>query len=90
MNIRSLRLGAAALATVALAACNKPADAPVTDSANAANATQSMPATPTDSMVKPDSVAIKPMIDSAKPTTDSAKPIAPATSMPVPEAPKKP
>jgi hypothetical protein len=88
MTMRSLRLGAAALATVALAACNKPADKPVIDSTNPANATQSMPATPVDSTVKPDSIAPKPATDSAKPmtTTDSAKP------MPAPAAPatKKP
>jgi hypothetical protein len=88
MTMRFLRLGAAALATVALAACNKPADQPVIDSTNPANATQSMPATPVDSSVKPDSVAPKALIDSAKPmpTTDSAKP----TTAPAAPATKKP
>ena len=74
MNIRTLRISAAAFATVALVACNKPANTPaVPDSAAPANATPTV-ATPTDSTVKTDTTAPKSLPDSAKPATDSAKP----------------
>ncbi len=70
MNIRSMRLSAAALATIALAACTKPADKPaVTDSTAPANATPTV----VDSSVKADSVAPKPVTDSARPAVDSAR-----------------
>ncbi len=73
MTIRSFTL--AAFATVALAACNKPADTPaVIDSAAPANATPTI-ATPTDSTLKADSLAPKPVLDSSKPATHSAKPV---------------
>ena len=75
MTNRSLRLGAAALATVAFAACNKPADTPVTDSTNPAAATQSVPAVPTtDSVTKVDSAARKPAMDSAMPMPKTVQP----------------
>ncbi len=74
MTIRTLRLSAAALATVALVACNKPADTPaVSDSSAPANATPTV-AAPTDSAVKTDSTTPQVKPDSAKPTADSAKP----------------
>jgi hypothetical protein len=74
MTIRTLRISAAALATVALVACNKPANTPaVPDSSAPANATPTV-STPTDSTVKPDSTAPKAKPDSAKPIADSAKP----------------
>ena len=72
MTIRTLRLGAAALTTLALAACSKAAVTPKTDSTTAANATQTV-TTPVDSSVnidssaKKDSSAPKPAVDSAKP-----------------------
>lgn len=66
MTIRTLRLGAAAVATLALAACTKAAETPKTDSTTAANATQTV-TTPIDSSVKVDSSAPKPAVDSAKP-----------------------
>ena len=68
MTIRTLRLGAAAVATLALAraACTKAAEIPKTDSTAAANATQTV-TTPIDSSVKVDSSAPKPAVDSAKP-----------------------
>lgn len=73
MTIRSFTL--AAFATVALVACNKPADTPaVSDSAAPANATPTI-ATPTDSALKADSLAPKPPMDSSKPATDTAKPV---------------
>jgi hypothetical protein len=75
MTSRTLRFGAAVLASVALVACNKPADKPVTDSTGAASATPSV-GTPTDSSIKIDSTAPKATVDSAKPKVDSAKPAA--------------
>jgi hypothetical protein len=75
MNFRSMRLGAAALVTVAFAACSKPADTPaVIDSA--ANATQTV-APAIDSAAKVDS-AVKPAVtkpDSAKPIVDTPAPV---------------
>ena len=67
MTIRTPRLGAALLATIALAACAKPSDKPVTDTTAAAHATPTVVA-PTDS------TAPKPSVDSARPATDSTKP----------------
>jgi hypothetical protein len=74
MTIRTITL--AAFATVALAACTKPADRPVSDSALPTNATPTV--MPTDSVApvdsaKPDSTSPKPMTDSAKPTVDSTR-----------------
>lgn len=65
MTSRTLRIAAAALATVALAACNKATETPKADSTAAANATQTT--MPVDSSLKIDSTAPKPTIDSAKP-----------------------
>ncbi|MCC7052833.1 MAG: hypothetical protein IT355_06160 [Gemmatimonadaceae bacterium] len=77
MTNRTLRLGAAALVTVALAACAKPADKPtVVDSA--ANATQTVVPT-SDSTAKVDS-ALK--VDSTAPTTE--------TKLPTPDTATKP
>jgi hypothetical protein len=73
MTIRTLRLGAAALATVALAACNKAAETPKVDSTAAANATQTVAPT-IDSATKVDSTKPKALDDSTKPKADSAKP----------------
>lgn len=71
MTIRTLRLGAAALATVALAACGKSDENAVkVDSTLPANATTTV--APTDSAAKPDST-VPVAKDSAKPATDSAK-----------------
>jgi PBP1b-binding outer membrane lipoprotein LpoB len=72
MTIRTLRLGAAAVATLALAACTKAAEPAKTDSTAAANATQTV-TTPVDSSVKVDSSA-KPDSSAPKPAVDSAKP----------------
>ena len=66
MTSRTLRFGATVLASVALVACNKPADKPVIDSTGAANATPTV-ATPVDSSIKIDSTAPKAGVDSAKP-----------------------
>lgn len=77
MTIRTLRLGAAALATVALAACNKATETPKTDSTSAANATPTV-APAIDSSPKVDTTAPKATVDSAKSKADSAKPAAPA------------
>ena len=74
MTSRTLRLGATVLASVALVACNKPADKPTTDSTAAANATQTV-TTPVDSSIKIDSMAPKPTIDSTRLPIDSAKPV---------------
>jgi hypothetical protein len=71
MTIRPSRLGAALFATIALVACTKPADKPVTDSTAAANATPAVVA-PIDSTAPAHVVPPKP--DSAKPTPDSTKP----------------
>jgi PBP1b-binding outer membrane lipoprotein LpoB len=71
MTIRTLRVGAAALATIALAACNKATETPKADSTAAANATQST--TPVDSTLKIDSTAPKPTVDSAKPAPAPVK-----------------
>ena len=73
MTSRTLRFGAAILASVALVACNKPADKPVIDTTAAANATPSV-GTPTDPSIKIDTAAKKVTVDSAKPKADSAKP----------------
>ena len=73
MTIRTLRLGAAALATIALAACNKAAETPKTDSTAAANATPTV-APAIDSSVKVDTTTPRTTVDSAKPKVDSAKP----------------
>ena len=67
MTIRTPRVGAALLATIALVACNNPADKPVTDTATAAHATPTVVA-PTDS------TAPNPAVDSGKPAADSTKP----------------
>ena len=78
MTSRTLRFGAAVLASVALVACNKPADKPVIDSTGAANATPTV-ATPVDTSIKIDTAAKKATVDSAKPKADGAKPaMAPA------------
>ena len=74
MTSRTLRFSAAVLASVALVACNKPADKPTTDSTAAANATQTV-TTPVDSSIKIDSMAPKPTIDSTRLPIDSAKPL---------------
>ena len=74
MTSRTLRFSAAVLASVALVACNKPADKPTTDSTAAANATQTI-TTPVDSSIKIDSMAPKPTIDSTRLPIDSAKPL---------------
>ena len=73
MTIRTARLGTALFATIALVACAKPADKPVTDTTAAANATPTVVA-PTDSATA--ATAAQPKPDSAKPTTDSTKPAA--------------
>ena len=65
MTIRTPRFGGALLATIALVACTKPSEKPVTDSA--ANATLTVVA-PTDS------AATQPKADSTKLATDSTKP----------------
>ncbi|MBC7840836.1 MAG: hypothetical protein H7099_00895 [Gemmatimonadaceae bacterium] len=66
MTIRPLRFGAAALVTLALAACTSAAEkAKVDSTAAAANATQTV-TTPVDSSIKIDS--------SAKPDSSAAKP----------------
>jgi hypothetical protein len=72
MNIRTLRLGAAALATVALAACNKAESTPAVVDTTAPAAA---PATvmPVDSSATIDTTAPA-VVDSAKPATDSATP----------------
>jgi outer membrane murein-binding lipoprotein Lpp len=72
MTIRTLRVGAAVLATIALAACNKASETPKADSTAAANATQTT-TTPVDSSLKIDSSAKKPTTDSAKPAPAPAK-----------------
>ena len=72
MTSRTLRLGAAVLASVALVACNKPADKPVTDSTAAANATPTVVA-PVDSSIKLDSTAPKAKVDSARPAPAEEK-----------------
>jgi hypothetical protein len=72
MTIRTLRIGAAALATIALAACNKATETPKPDSTAAANATQTA-TTPIDSSLKIDSTAPKATVDSAKPAPAPAK-----------------
>ena len=72
MTSRTLRFGAAVLASVALVACNKPADKPVTDSTAAANATPTVVA-PVDSAIKLDSTASKAKADSAKPAPAEVK-----------------
>jgi hypothetical protein len=83
MTSRSLRFGAAAFAAVAMVACAKPADKPVTDSTNPANATQTWPTVPsTDSTLKVDSTVATPTADSSAPQSDTAKPM--------PEPAKKP
>lgn len=72
MTIRTLRLGAAALAAVALAACNKAENTPaVVDTTAPAAATTTVPVA--DSSVKADTTAPA-VVDSAKPATDSAAP----------------
>lgn len=74
MTSRTLRFGAAVLTSVALVACNKPADKPVTDSTAAANAVPTPPVAPTvDSAVKHDSATAKPKADAAKPAPAPAK-----------------
>ena len=80
MNARALRVAAAALVTVALAACSKPADKPaVVDSAANATPSETMMI---DSAAKPDST--KPAdsavtVDTTKPATtpatDTATPV---------------
>ena len=72
MTSRTLRFGAAVLASVALVACKTPADKPVTDSTAAANATPTV-AAPVDSSVKIDSTAPKAKVDSAKPAPAEVK-----------------
>jgi hypothetical protein len=68
MKIRSFAV--AAVAALALAACNKPADDTVkVDSAAPANATPTV--VPTDSVAKTDSAAPTTTTDSAKPTADT-------------------
>jgi hypothetical protein len=76
MTSRTLRLSATLLASLALVACNTPADKPATDSTAAANATPTV-ATPVDSSAKIDSTAPKATVDSTKLPTDSAKPAKP-------------
>ncbi len=78
MTIRTARLGAALFATIALVACAKPADKPLTDTTAAANATPTVAtptvATPTDSATAANAAQLK--SDSTKPTADSTKPAA--------------
>jgi hypothetical protein len=73
MTSRTLRFGAAVLASVALVACNKPADKPVTDTTAAANATPTPTVAPTVDTAKHDSTAAKPKADTAKPAPAPAK-----------------
>lgn len=72
MTIRTLRLGAAALATVALAACNKAGNTPAVVDTTAPAAAQTT-VMPVDSTAPIDTAAPA-VVDSAKPTADMAAP----------------
>ncbi len=73
MTIRPSRFGATLFASIALVACTKAADKPVTDSTAAANATPTV-VSPTDSAAP--AHVVPPKGDSTKPAADTTTPAA--------------